>query len=664
MQNLKLAVKIGLGFGLLIVITLALGGVAVWKMDDVKDDATAMVQQFVPEVTIANELERTALLTMYNLRGYNYSEDKKFLEVGRKYLEEAKGHLKEGEALAARFSHLVQLRQGLETARAKLTEYEDLTNDTETRIKTLQAQRQSLLDLASTFMKNCEGYLADQEEDLKREIKAGVEPAKLLERYEKIADINGVIDRGNWVRIANFRAQALRDPKIVQEAQKYFDEVDQKLSAIRAQTRRQKNLEELEKIKSAALAYKNTLGELLQNWTGLQEIGAKRNVVGGMVLKANQEISQTGLGETKGKAENSLTDLTSASSLLLVGLGLAVVIGIVLAICITLGITRPITRIIAALTEGADQVTAASSQVSSASQQLAEGASEQAAALEETSSSLEEMSSMTTQNADNATQANSLMADADNVVATANTSMTELTASMRDISTASDETAKIIKTIDEIAFQTNLLALNAAVEAARAGEAGAGFAVVADEVRNLAMRAAEAAKNTAALIETTVTRIRGGSELVARTSEAFAQVRASTARVKDLVGEIAAASNEQAQGVQQISRAVNEMDKVVQANAANAEESASASEELSAQSEQMKGVVGELVMLVGGRQNGQSASPGRSLTAALPGGASHKLLSLVPKRKAPARMTAPAGQARIVSPEQVIPLDDEQFRDF
>ncbi|MBW1940194.1 MAG: hypothetical protein JRI28_02240 [Deltaproteobacteria bacterium] len=271
-------------------------------------------------------------------------------------------------------------------------------------------------------------------------------------------------------------------------------------------------------------------------------------------------------------------------------------------------IKRSITRVLYQLSEGinksSQRVASGSFQIFSASQSFSEGASEQAASIEETSSSLEEMSSMTKQNADNADQADNLMKKTNHVVDKANESMNELINSIEDISKASEDTQQIIKTIDEIAFQTNLLALNAAVEAARAGESGAGFAVVADEVRNLAMRAAEAAKNTAELIEGTMKKVNEGSELVSRTNEAFTEVAGNVSKGGELVGEIAAASNEQAQGIEQVNRAVVEMDKVTQQNAANAEETASASEEMKQQAEQMKKFVNELTTLVGGPAKG------------------------------------------------------------
>jgi methyl-accepting chemotaxis protein len=276
---------------------------------------------------------------------------------------------------------------------------------------------------------------------------------------------------------------------------------------------------------------------------------------------------------------------------------------ITLALIITRSIVKPVNRIIAGLREGAEQVAAASGQVSSASQSLAEGATEQAAGLEETSSSLEEMSSMTKTSADNAQQANELANNACNSANQGQKAMKNMDSAINDIQKSSDETAKIIKVIDEIAFQTNLLALNAAVEAARAGEAGKGFAVVAEEVRNLAMRSAEAAKNTSDMIQESVKNSNNGVEIAGQVAKALEEIVTGINKAGELVNEIASAAGEQAQGVDQINTSVSQMDKVTQQNAANAEESASASEELNAQAEQMNSIVQELVELVGGSGN-------------------------------------------------------------
>ena len=333
-------------------------------------------------------------------------------------------------------------------------------------------------------------------------------------------------------------------------------------------------------------------------------------------------------------------------------------------------ISKPITWAVEGLSDAADQIASAADAVSNSSQTLAEGASEQAAAIEETSSSLEEMSSMTKQNADNASNANQLMAETKGTVARASQSMRNLTTSMKEISRASEETSKIIKTIDEIAFQTNLLALNAAVEAARAGEAGAGFAVVADEVRNLALRAAEAAKNTANLIESTVKKVKEGSELVEKTDKEFGEMTASVGKSGELIGEISAASQEQAQGIEQVNKAVSEMDKVVQENAANAEESASASEEMNAQATRMKEFVEGLVALVGGGNGNQTqeyARPAKGTKTLI--GAVKKTAQAFPLKGRNRNVSANGkDQARSgkqgPSPDKVIPFDDTEISQF
>ena len=356
---------------------------------------------------------------------------------------------------------------------------------------------------------------------------------------------------------------------------------------------------------------------------------------------------------------------SQVKKIVLVGMIIGTLVALALGIFLSFSITKPINRVVEGLTSAAEQVASASSQVASAGQSLAEGASEQAAGLEETSSSIEEMTSMTKQNADNAGQANNLMKEANQSVEEAKEAMTHLTRSMEDINRASEETSKIIKTIDEIAFQTNLLALNAAVEAARAGEAGAGFAVVADEVRNLAMRAAEAAKNTANLIDGTVKKVKEGAELVTKTGTVFSDVVQRTSKVGGLVGEITAASQEQAQGIDQISKAVAEMDKVVQQNAANAEESAAAAEQMSAQSEEMRGYVNELAALVGGKNGARAEGRERILPHPVQEPKkSAKLSSDNGESKlGKGKKTLPPLHSKEVNPDRVIPMGQD-FKDF
>ncbi len=253
------------------------------------------------------------------------------------------------------------------------------------------------------------------------------------------------------------------------------------------------------------------------------------------------------------------------------------------------------------------------------------------------------------------------MLEANQIVTSANESMEKLTVSMEDISKASEETFKIIKTIDEIAFQTNLLALNAAVEAARAGEAGAGFAVVADEVRNLAMRAADAAKNTAQLIEGTVKKINDGSELVSITNGEFKQVSQSAAKVGSLIAEISEASKEQSNGIEQVNIAISEMDKVVQQNAANAEESASASEEMHAQAEQLREYVRNLLVLIAG--DGNHGKPNKSVKT-FHRGRQERSSGAIEKKKFGFQKKL-SRKTDEIRPDQMIPFDeDDDFKDF
>jgi methyl-accepting chemotaxis protein/methyl-accepting chemotaxis protein-1 (serine sensor receptor) len=270
------------------------------------------------------------------------------------------------------------------------------------------------------------------------------------------------------------------------------------------------------------------------------------------------------------------------------------------------GINTVLQSSIIELSDGAEQVATAAGQVSSSSQSLAQGASEQAASLEETSASSEEINSMARKNTDNSKSTAELLSRSQEKVNQANRYLEDMVVSMDLITDSSGKISKIIKVIDEIAFQTNILALNAAVEAARAGEAGMGFAVVADEVRSLAQRSAQAAKDTATLIEDSITRSGEGKVKVDQVALAIRAVTEDSAKVKVMVDEVSLGSEEQSRGIDQIGRAIGQMEQVTQTNAASAEESAAAAEELSAQSETLKDVISRLNEMVGG--SGQSSS--------------------------------------------------------
>ncbi len=255
-----------------------------------------------------------------------------------------------------------------------------------------------------------------------------------------------------------------------------------------------------------------------------------------------------------------------------------------------------------------DSVSEASRQVATSSGAVAEGASEQAASLEETGASLEEMSATTQRNAENSQAAKDLALQARSAAETGAEEMQQMTKAMEEIKAASGNIARIIKTIDEIAFQTNILALNAAVEAARAGEAGLGFAVVADEVRNLAQRCTESARETAASIENAIQKGQHGAEISLKVGGTLTQIVDKTRQVAEVIAEIATSTGEQSQGIRQVNDAVSQMDQVTQANAASAEESASAAEMLQGEAIELKHLVESLEAMVSGHEPTKAAT--------------------------------------------------------
>lgn len=399
-----------------------------------------------------------------------------------------------------------------------------------------------------------------------------------------------------------------------------------------------------------------------------------------VIKDADDILTASRQGLTESKSTASAQYATAWWLMTVIG-GAGIVLAAAIGAIIVRAMVGAIRQIGMSLNQSGEQVANASNQVSTSSQVLAEGASEQASALEETSASVAELASATNRNAENAQQANGMATTAHTAAQKGNAAMQRMSSAITEIKNSSDKTATIVKTIDEIAFQTNLLALNAAVEAARAGEAGKGFAVVAEEVRNLAQRSAEAAKNTSTLIQESQKNADNGVAIANEVGGILDQITGDAQKVSSLVGEVASASREQSQGIDQVSKAIAQIEQVTQSNAATSEESASASEELSAQAVELNDIVRKLIFVVEGsraskvanQQPSQAIKPAASeRRAALPPATARRLTHVTPsaavnsgrKERAPANGLANGKRPADSSPSAVIPLDDEDFKDF
>ena len=394
----------------------------------------------------------------------------------------------------------------------------------------------------------------------------------------------------------------------------------------------------------------------------LTEMFEKR--IGDQVVQIN-EISEQASVKSKDMCDSMKSNVKYSS---LAGLIISIV-SIIVSIIVCKAIIAVLQNAIESMTMSSEHVASASTEVSSTSQALASGSCEQAAGIEQITSSMAQIADQTKDNVENAKQAQQYAQEVNASTISGNEAMGQMSAAINDIQKSSEETSKIVKTIDEIAFQTNLLALNAAVEAARAGEAGKGFAVVAEEVRNLAMRSAEAARSTTDMIDESVKNANNGVEIVARVGSVLNEIAESVEKTTTYVSNISTSNDEQAAAIDQIRDAIAQMDGVTQSNAGAAEESASAAEELNAQAETMNDIVHNLASMVGGsnkiRVRVKSHLPHKN-SSPIRLGRSDKAFHQI----ASSSGSAP-GERRVVSQtassakaEEAIPFDNVDFDEF
>ncbi|MBI4805160.1 MAG: HAMP domain-containing protein [Desulfovibrio sp.] len=619
MRNLKLGVKIGLGFGILILIAALLGGMAMLNMLTVGKQADRLAQEVAPEVAIANAVERDSLKTMFEMRGYGLTGEHKYWDAASKHLADVEKDLKDARDLAQKYPRLTKLKENADKATAAAAEYKRFANQTREFETALEANRHTMDQAAQTFIKNAYDYLESQNKALKDVLaQPSAESSKVKDRTDKIEWMNDIIDAGNAIRLANFKGQALRDFSHIKDAMKQFDVIFAKEQQIRPLTRQEANIRQLGEVRKGAEAYKEAMLAFMKNWQALEDASKKRVEAADAVLKAAEETSTYGVKVTEELTAEASHSLSTASTIMAIGLLVALIIGVAVAIFITKGITGPVIQgvtfaqkmsegdmtldldvnqkdeigmladalremtrrlneVMGEVVEGANNVASGSQQLSATSESLSQGASEQAASVEEVSSSMEEMASNIQQNADNSVQTESMALKAAKDAEEGGQAVAQTVGAMKQI-------AEKISIIEEIARQTNLLALNAAIEAARAGEHGKGFAVVAAEVRKLAERSGHAAAEISSL----------SSDSVAVAEKAGVMLTAIVPDIKktaELVQEISAASREQNAGADQINKAIQQLDQVIQQNASASEEMASTSEELSSQAEQLLSTV-------------------------------------------------------------------------
>jgi methyl-accepting chemotaxis protein len=662
---MRIGQKIGLGFSIVMVLAIGLGTMAVINMTSASGRAEALSVKQVPAVKVSNEVERNSLKTMFAIRGYTMSNNPAMLQEGLELLKVVQEEILAAEKLAAE-QQLPGLAKAAAEAKPKAALYAKALDETQVIMKQVDTLVAKRLSDGDEFMTEAYAFLKSQDGKLREEIAAGLAADKLAERYTKIVDINDIIDLGNSIRIAAWRTQAENDESVMIAVMPNFAKIDELVKQLSTTTRQQANITQLNNVAKAGANYKATVEKHLAAIKSLREVAKIRGDAADEVLKAAQGAAALNLEKTEVAVKETNETLAQASTIMLIGLALVAVLGIGASIIIARGIITALTRIVDDLSACAEQTASASEQVASGAQALANGTSETAAALEETSASLEEMNSLVRQSTQSSEAANGVAAQARTAGERGSQAMDELAKAIAEIKANADQTAKIVKTIDEIAFQTNLLALNAAVEAARAGDAGKGFAVVAEEVRNLAQRAGEAARNTSQLIEQSVKSAENGVNLSKNVIGVVTEMTGASKKVNDLSGEVAASSKEISQGIDQVSKAVRQMDQVTQGNAAGAEENSAVGEEMSAQAQSLAQLVGQLEVMIRAT-NGAAATHAvpamRKTVHATHATAPHQPMrqtasALPPKNRTTQSLKPAAGSSP--DAKAAIPFDDDQ----
>jgi methyl-accepting chemotaxis protein len=591
-MRLSIRQKLLLAFGAVLGVTLATGAVIFWLARGNEGHVRVMARENVPAVEVANSLERHALKMSLSLRDYAHGQGDEFLAEGLRNLLEIKKLLawKKNRPGGAEAS-LVAVEQ----CEKLIEQRRDLTRD-------LASQWAILEKALATLLQNLSTFNAAQQSAMKGEIEAAIDGEHLTIRLQRIELSGQCLALANEISGMALRSKSESSTDRLAAAGQKLADLDTALLGLLKLVDWENDIKSLDQCRETLKASRQSMQQTVQKGAERDHVAREQDAFAAQVIADAEKIATSGLRSTATLSAEVAVSMRRSVWVIIAGISLATVTGLAVSLTFSHTLAQKLLHIADLLRTGSDQTTKAAGQFSASSNTLAEEAGRQAAALEETSSSLEQVAGMARSNAGNAGQAKELASQARGAADAGVADMREMTAAMSEIKGSSDNIAKILKTIDEIAFQTNLLALNAAVEAARAGEAGSGFAVVADEVRSLAQRSAAAAKETGAKIADSMSKSERGVAISAKVAQGLEEIVAKSRKVDDLLSEMAIASKEQSQGIAQVNVAIGQMDKSTQGNAAVAEQNAASAAELDTQAAQLRSAVRALDELVTGRK--------------------------------------------------------------